>query len=189
VILSYSLAFVTQLSAKCNYFRLFSRKKKMNTKNPEFKIVPPGEGKSFWVAGDLLTCKTVSEDTRGIFSMFEVKVFPQGGPPPHLHYEQDEALYILEGELLMEVGERTFTATTGASVYIPRGQMHTFKNISNLPAKMLAISTPGGQEYFFEEIGQPATDTTHPLPCTLPEPQQLMIILQKYQMEVQLPPA
>ena len=60
--------------------------------------VPPGEGRSLWVLGELVTYKTTSEQTGGAYSLFEVTTQPGTGPPPHVQHLEDESFYVLEGE-------------------------------------------------------------------------------------------
>ena len=73
-----------------------------------------------WLVGDLITVKVASEDTDGAFAIVEESTPPQGGPPPHFHQQQGEALYVLEGEVEVLVGERTIRAGTGSCAYIPK---------------------------------------------------------------------
>lgn len=122
----------------------------MITSNRRITLVPPNKGKS-WMDGDQVTCKVVSEDQLGGYSLFEITVPPQGGPPAHIHHWEKEAYYILEGELLVQEGDRTFSATVGSFIDFPKGILHTFKNVGTVPAKLLAIITPAWYGKFFEE--------------------------------------
>jgi mannose-6-phosphate isomerase-like protein (cupin superfamily) len=97
--------------------------------------VSPGEGASVWLVGDLITVKVASEDTDGAFSIVEESTPPRGGPPPRLHRQQGEALYVLEGEVEFLVGERTIRAGTGSCVYVPGRTLHTFKNVGTSPLR------------------------------------------------------
>jgi mannose-6-phosphate isomerase-like protein (cupin superfamily) len=105
--------------------------------------ISPGQGESVWLVGDLLTVEVASEDTDGAFAIVEESTPPQGGPPPHLHQQAGEVLYVLEGEVEFLVGERTIRAGTGSCAYIPRRVLHTFKNVGTSPSRVLAV-TPGG---------------------------------------------
>ncbi|HLL50755.1 MAG TPA: hypothetical protein VK356_08815, partial [Thermomicrobiales bacterium] len=53
--------------------------------------VRPGKGRSLWVLGELVTCKTTSEQAGGAYSLFEVTTHPGAGPPPHVHHREDES--------------------------------------------------------------------------------------------------
>src|ERR671932_1019078 len=90
-------------------------------------LVPPGEGESVWLVGDLIEVKLASEDTGGAYSMVEETSPPEGGPPPHIHHNVDETLYVLEGEVEFMAGDQTILASDGAAVYVPKGTLHTFK--------------------------------------------------------------
>ncbi len=88
--------------------------------------LPPGEGESAWLVGDLIEVKLASEDTGGAYSMVEETSPPQGGPPPHIHHNVDEALYVLEGEVEVLLGDRITRARAGSLAYVPKGTLHTF---------------------------------------------------------------
>jgi len=147
----------------------------------------PGEGKSFWVLGDLCTFKVVGEDTGGSFSLIEVQVQSENGPPSHIHHREDETFYVLEGEFSFLHGDITITATAGSFVYIPKGTLHTFKNIGTSQGRFLAIITPAGFEKFFEEIGEPAIDKSSPPPFNPATVEKLLALAPKYHLEVKIP--
>ncbi len=55
----------------------------------------------------------------------------------------------------------TTRAGVGSLVYVPRGNLHTHKNVGDGTGRLLLSQTPGrSHERFFEEIGQPAADET-----------------------------
>jgi quercetin dioxygenase-like cupin family protein len=103
-----------------------------------------------------MTLKVVSEQTGGAYSLFEV-TSPRGGEsPPHAQHHGDEFLYVLEGELEFRMGDRATRMGAGSSVYVPRGSLHSNKNVGDGPARMLVSHTPGrAHERFFEVIGRP----------------------------------
>lgn len=92
------------------------------------------------------------EDTAGAFSFFEVTTSPDGGPPLHLHDDHDEALYVIEGEYELRLGERTLPGRPGTLAYSPRGTAHRFRNVLDVPSRLLVIASPGGHERFFEDL-------------------------------------
>ncbi|ARV58362.1 cupin [Nostocales cyanobacterium HT-58-2] len=124
------------------------------TVNSKGTIVQPGQGSTYLFWGDLYTFVAVGEDTGGAYSLTEVVLQPQSMTPPHIN-EQDEAHYILEGEVEYQLDKQTIVATPGTFLHLPKGQSHGFKNIGSKPAKMLAWITPAGPEQFFAEAGQP----------------------------------
>jgi mannose-6-phosphate isomerase-like protein (cupin superfamily) len=72
---------------------------------------------------------------------------PQGASPRlvaplHVHREDDEAWYVLEGALAFRIGEDELEARAGEAVFAPRGVPHTFWNPSAEPARYLLVMTP-----------------------------------------------
>ncbi|MGH7998229.1 MAG: cupin domain-containing protein [Brasilonema sp.] len=104
-----------------------------------------------WVA---LGRNYLTEHTGGAYSLTEVVLQPQSMTPPHIN-EQDEAHYILDGEIEYQLDKQTVVATPGTFLQLPKGQSHGFKNIGSKPAKILMHVTPAGPEQFFAELGKP----------------------------------
>jgi quercetin dioxygenase-like cupin family protein len=150
-------------------------------------LVPPGEGESVWLVGDLIEVKLASEDTGGAYSMVQETSPPQGGPPPHIHHNVDETLYVAEGEVEVLLGDRTTRASVGSLAYVPKGTLHTFKNIGASASRVVAVISPGGFEKFFLEAGDPATEGSSP-PEGAPDVGRLVEIGQKYGLEIPPPP-
>lgn len=115
--------------------------------------VPAGEGLTKWVSGDEYTMKATGAHTTGSLGFIEAIVPPGGGPIAHAHANEDEAYYILDGELEFLDDDRTFIGGTGDFVFIPRRRRHRFKNITGQAAKMLFLFTPAGPEDLFVEGG------------------------------------
>ena len=84
--------------------------------------VPPGEGKSTWIANnEFVTFKATGKDTGGVFALVEVVGLPGSGPPPHIHPCVNEVYCLQEGELEVLNGDQTFTAIAESVFHIPRG--------------------------------------------------------------------
>jgi quercetin dioxygenase-like cupin family protein len=104
----------------------------------------PGDGKAIATMGITMTFMFVSEDTGGRYACYEYVAPPGfGGPPPHTHPGFDEAWYVLDGEVTLQVGERTVTATAGTFLHVPGATVHTFANRGAAPAKFLGLIIPG----------------------------------------------
>jgi mannose-6-phosphate isomerase-like protein (cupin superfamily) len=118
--------------------------------------VRPSEGRrSLRVFGELVTCKVTSYQTGGAYSLFEVTTQLGEGPPPHLHHREDEFFYVLEGEYEFFSGEGIIRVGAGSLLCVPRGALHTHKNVGEDVGRLLATQTPGGlYERFFEEVGE-----------------------------------
>jgi len=152
-------------------------------------VLSANEGQSIWVIGDRYTIKCDGNDTSGAFALVEAVVPPGNGPPPHIHSREDEAFYVLEGELQFHVEDRSFTATTGAWVTLARHSLHFFKNIGPKPARMLIMVTPAGLENFFREVGREAIDGETESGTPTPEDiQKLLRAAPKHGIEIRLPP-
>src|SRR3989337_1708410 len=80
------------------------------------------------------------------------------GPPLHVHSREDEALYVLEGQIRFRQGDDEFVAGPGTWVWGPRGVPHAFK-VESEAARALVVVTPGGFERMFEEGGVPAAES------------------------------
>lgn len=146
-----------------------------------------GEGEAYWVLGDRYTFKATGQQTQGAFTLIEQIIQPQNGPPPHIHHQEDEAFYILEGRFAFLSGEQQRVIEKGGFVYIPKGTLHTFKNIDEQPGKLMVLITPAGLETFFYEIGTPATASSTP-PAPAPEVfEKVMQLAGQYHMDIVLP--
>jgi len=94
--------------------------------------------------------KALTEDTGGAFSLLEVTVAMD--IPRHIHQYADEAIYVLSGELGVDIEDRSYPATAGMFVLLPRGVPHALRKASDPPPRMLQISSPGGWEHYLEDL-------------------------------------
>lgn len=107
--------------------------------------------------GDAFFCKVSTKDTDGDIYIFESTRDKKGGPPLHFHAEQDEWWYILEGEFLFKVGDQTFTAKAGDSVFGPRMVPHAFAKTNEGGSRLLMVFQPAGKmEAHFKAVSQGA---------------------------------
>ena len=158
----------------------------MEGKDRSATQVGPGEGRSVWVLGELVTCKVASEQTGGAYSLFEVLSPPQCGPLPHIQHREDECFYVLQGEFEFLNDGRVIKIGPGSLVYVPRGNLHAYKNVGNGPGRMLLSQKPGGlHERFLEELGEPAMDrATLPVPEGPPELGRIAAVAAEYGIEI-----
>jgi mannose-6-phosphate isomerase-like protein (cupin superfamily) len=148
-------------------------------------IRPRGEGTSFWLLTDLHTFKIVGDDTNGAFTIAELTAGPELGPPPHIHHDNDESFYILEGIFDFSLAGQAFSAGPGAFVYLPKGVVHSHRAGGGAPARALVIQAPAGVERFIEEAGKPAVDpSVRPAPPEMSEVAKIVAIARKYGIEV-----
>lgn len=105
--------------------------------------------------GDTFYTKVSTKDTDGDWYIFESTRDKKGGPMLHFHYEQDEWWYILEGEFIIKVGDETYTAKAGDSVFGPRMVPHTFAKVNDGPARLLMAFQPAGKmEEHFKAVSE-----------------------------------
>ncbi len=107
------------------------------------------EGEAFWLLGMLEIIKISGADTDGEYGLIEVTVRAGEGSPWHVHPEEDEWFYVLDGDVSFHVGDETYRCTSGAFVSFPQGIPHTF-TIESPSARILVLNTPGGFERMFE---------------------------------------
>lgn len=124
----------------------------------QLKHVPAGTGPAYCGPGDRITYLITGAETGGAFFMAEVSVVPGGGPPPHVHSREDESFYLQQGTLAVQVGDKALKVSAGDFVHMPRGVMHSFKNVGEDTAKLLMVAAPAGLENYFAEIFFPAAD-------------------------------
>jgi quercetin dioxygenase-like cupin family protein len=102
----------------------------------------PDEGPSFWILGLPGRAKATSEQTGGVFSLVEALCPPGYTTPLHIHYLEDEAVYVLDGCLTFYSAGRAVTAVPGSYVYLPRGLAHGFRVDGHASARLLCLTVP-----------------------------------------------
>src|ERR1043166_545834 len=129
------------------------------------------EGEAFWLLGMLQTIKISREETGGAYGLIEV-VVPAGlGSPWHVHPEEDEWFYVLEGNLTFYVGDARVDLTAGGFAFGPKGVPHTFIGAGPDPARVLVGFAPMQFEGFLREVGHPAPARVLPPPLAGPPPE------------------
>jgi len=141
------------------------------TTAPQGTLAPvahgPGEGEHLWFFGGLTTIKADGADTGGRVVVTE-QVAPRGsGSPLHVHHDEDEWFYVVEGELTIWVAGTTVVAGAGAFVYGPRDVPHTFL-VSSERARFLLVTEPAGFEDFIRALAVPAPAPEIPPAPTAP---------------------
>src|SRR5690242_19256763 len=118
--------------------------------------IGPGAGDAFSAVGDVYRILASGAQTADVYALSAIRVSPNNGPPLHIHCREDECFFVLEGEVVFQVGNDKITARPGTFIQAPRGIAHSFKNRTELPARMLGFVTPAGFEKFFNEFAQPS---------------------------------
>src|SRR5262249_59787872 len=148
----------------------------------------PGEGDAFSVVGDVYRNLASGQQTGGVYALHEICVSPNNGPPPHIHSREDESFFVLEGEVDFQIGDEKITARPGTFIQGPRDIAHSFKNNTQLPARILGFVTPAGFENFFKEFARPVASFDSPAtPPSKDEVDKLLATAPKYGLQI-LPP-
>jgi mannose-6-phosphate isomerase-like protein (cupin superfamily) len=111
----------------------------------------PDEGELLTFGEISILVRATAETTGGAFSLFE-EVPPMVDTPAHVHANEDELFYVLEGEHIIEVGGREFEVGPGAMVFAPRGVPHAQRRAMPGVGRLLVQVTPGGLEGFFRAL-------------------------------------
>lgn len=120
----------------------------------KIKIVKPDSNRqAVYGAGDEYYYYATGKDTDGQYFFFESIVPPGGGPPAHVQTKEEEAFYILDGEVTFYAEGNITVATKGTYLNVPKGVRHRFRNNSEENARMLVFFAPAGIEDMFEEMG------------------------------------
>ena len=110
-------------------------------------VVPPGEGHRL---GNVEFLARTADTPRFNFGIIEIVAGRE--LEAHVHAAEDDAFYILEGELTFTFGDRDVAAPPGTFVLVPPGVQHGFRNDGAAPVRMLNIHAPAG---FDRRIGLP----------------------------------
>ena len=117
------------------------------------------EGERRWfLGGGLHTWKALAEETGGSMLVFEDSLERGKVTPMHLHADVDEALYIIEGEILLNVEGTEHVVGAGGFTFAPRGCAHAFV-VTSERARLLCIQTPGSGQAFYRNASHPATES------------------------------
>ena len=116
------------------------------------------EGTPTAAGGDIYATLATGEQTNGGYFLVHATVPPGGGPPAHIHTREEEAFYLIRGELVFRVGDDRVTASAGTFLNVPRGMKHSFLNESDSDAEMIFWFAPSGIEGLFRELGEHPED-------------------------------
>src|SRR5215468_1246603 len=107
-------------------------------------VVAPKHALSIKPFGLDMDVLLTTEATGGVTSVILAWHKPGEGPPDHVHFKQEEILFIIEGLYEVTVADETAKASPGSNVFIPRSVVHRFKNVGGFTGRMLGWSLPGG---------------------------------------------
>jgi quercetin dioxygenase-like cupin family protein len=149
----------------------------------------PGEGEALWFMGMLATVKASTEGTDGAVAVIEHTGPQHSGSPLHVHHNEDEWFYVLEGELTIWVDGEVIRAPAGSFAFAPKDLPHTFTVSAAEGARFLLVTEPAGFESFMRIGAEPATALTlPPPPVGPPDVERLSALATQYGIEILGPP-
>ncbi len=128
--------------------------KTQEKRTPAF-VLQPQEGRTsrpLDVLGVPTLVKIAGSDVENRAAMFHLTVPTMAGPPLHRPHREDEWMYILEGEITIQIDAEQTLAGPGTMAFAARGTVHTFQNFQKTPARMLVVVTPAGLDNFFLDV-------------------------------------
>lgn len=147
-----------------------------------------GEGEALWFLDFLATIKGSAATTNGSVSVIEHLGRRGAGSPMHVHHNEDEWWYVLEGELTIWVAGEVIQAQSGSFAFGPRDVPHTF-TVSSDEARFLHVTEPGGFDGFMRALAKPAPFLElPPTDITPPDLDRLLAVAAEYGIEVLGPP-
>jgi quercetin dioxygenase-like cupin family protein len=129
-----------------------------------------------WFFGGQTWIRATAETTGGAFGLIEQTGDPGLGSPYHIHHNEDEEFYIIEGQLRFVSEGKSWVAGPGTFAFLPRDVPHGFEIVGDSPARFLLMATPAGFENFVTDLWGPA-----PAPPDMPK---VMAAAAKYGLEI-----
>ena len=148
----------------------------------------PGEGDARWFLGALGTIKADAATTNNGVAVLEFRWPKDSGSPLHVHRNEDEWFYVIEGEITFWVGGETIAARAGSFLYGPRDVPHTF-HVTSDEARFLMVTEPAPFADFVRTLSEPAKAPTLP-PASVepPDPEHMIAVAAEYGIEILGPP-
>jgi quercetin dioxygenase-like cupin family protein len=115
------------------------------------------EGDAIWMFDALDTIKAGAGETAGAMSVVEFLDFEGSSVPLHLNDRWDTGFYILDGDYTFVIDDESVAASAGAWVFVPRNTAHAWR-CDSAGGRILSITTPGGFETFYRDVGEPVAD-------------------------------
>jgi mannose-6-phosphate isomerase-like protein (cupin superfamily) len=121
--------------------------------NRQAIVVRPGQGDLGNFGGLGVHFKIDGTQTGGRFSIVEHPIEPRRLIRPHVHRNEDEYSFVIEGTVGARIGDEIVEGGPGTYIIKPRNVPHTFWNPTDQPARLLEIISPAGFENYFREFG------------------------------------
>jgi quercetin dioxygenase-like cupin family protein len=148
------------------------------------RSVASAEGEAYWFLNNLEVVKASTDSTGGAFSLTCQLTAPGHATPYHLHHNEDEAFYVLDGEFTFICDGKKTVVGPGGYIFLPRNIPHGIRCTSTTPATILILAMPGtGFVGMMKEMAVPATERVLPSP-TAPDIEKLTALCAKYKIDI-----
>jgi quercetin dioxygenase-like cupin family protein len=125
-----------------------------------------GKEALIWL-GELAIIHATGKETHGRYAMVELYATKEGEAPWHVHHREDEAFYIMEGEITVYVGEKVIKGRPGDFIFAPKDVPHMYTVDTPGHARILMVFSPAGFEGFVRGTSVQAKSLVPPLPETI----------------------
>jgi mannose-6-phosphate isomerase-like protein (cupin superfamily) len=122
--------------------------------------------KEFVLAGVLMKRLLSGAETDGQFCLFENRSGGASRTPIHVHADDDETIYMMEGEMQAIIGGETKIISAGETLFLKRGVPHQLMNVSGSPMRYILLCTPSGFDGFLAAGGRERDEGTEIVPPT-----------------------
>jgi quercetin dioxygenase-like cupin family protein len=151
-------------------------------------ISSPDTQTAIWFLGALSQVRVGGEQTNGAFALVENLNRRGNGSPVHVHDQEEETLFVLDGELQVFVGEEEHIAGPGTVAVLPKRLRHAYV-VTSATARFLTLHIPAGFEQFAAEVGEPAqTLALPPQSAVLPDRAALAETAARHGITILAPP-
>lgn len=131
-----------------------------------------------WFLGARTWIRATSGQTGGALGLVEHILEPGFASPYHLHHREDEAFYVLEGQLGFVSEGRSWVVGAGGFAFLPREIPHGFRVEGDARARCLLLVTPGGFDGFVAELSAPEP------PTSTPDLDRLVQVAARYSLDI-----
>jgi len=146
-------------------------------------VMQAGEGRIVNAGPMSLRIIEDGSHTSGTHAVIEFTFPGPFAPPPHIHHQHEEVIYVLEGEIELLVRDEIVRLGPGGAFVTPIGLPHTFSNGGTGALRFLLTISPASHLAYFEAMAEAMQAARG-----MPDPQTMMAIMQRYGLETTRPP-
>lgn len=104
-----------------------------------------GYGGQIWV-------HVSGESTGGAFGMWEGLLPPGASSPVHIHHNEEECIFVMEGTLRILCGDEIWDSGPGTWIKMPKDVPHGIETVGDTPVRFLEFFLPAGLEQLFNKL-------------------------------------